>query len=73
MGADEPCSRWRSRHVFVQAQDIAFGVLKPGRLLRAEHADMVDRFQVGVVVIGKSYATLPKPSNGISDVVDAKT
>lgn len=72
MGADEPCSRRRARHVFGQVQDIAFGVPKLGRLLHAEHADMVDRFQVGVVVIGKSYATLPKPCNGISDVVDAK-
>ena len=46
-----PCRTVRSApgsgDVLVDAEVVALGILEPGRLLRAEDADMVDCFQAG--------------------------
>ena len=40
-----------SMRPFMHAQIVAFAVLEPGRLVRAQHADVVDSLEIGKVVI----------------------
>ena len=57
----------------MQAQDVAFGVLEPGRLFRAEHADMLDRLEPRQVVVGKAHAGCPQRRDSRFDVFDPAT
>src|SRR5262245_34164509 len=40
----------------MQTQDIALWILEPGCLLGTQHADMLDRFQARIVVVGELHA-----------------
>ena len=40
----------------MQAQDIPLGVIEPGRLFRAQHADMLHRLEARQVIIRKDHA-----------------
>ena len=48
-------SGW-SGQILVQAEDIPLRIFEPGRLLGAEHADVIDRLQARQVVVGKAHA-----------------
>src|SRR3954469_23888021 len=48
--------RGRSAQVFMQAEDVAFGVLEPGGLLGSEHADVLDGLQARQIIVGEFHA-----------------
>src|SRR5207248_9518175 len=56
--------------VFVQTEDVAFGVLEPRGLFGAEHGDVIDCLEARQVVIGEhDTARLERADRG-DDVLD---
>src|SRR5436309_9050202 len=56
--------------IFVQAEDVAFRVLEPRGLFRAEHSDVIDRLEARQVVVGEhDTARLERADRG-DDVLD---
>lgn len=52
----------------MDAEEVALGVFEPRRLLRAEHADVVDGLEVGLVVILEHHVGLLELADAVGDV-----
>src|SRR5690606_15549729 len=60
----------RLLQILMQAEDVALGILEPGRLLRAEHAHVLHGPEPRQVVVGERDAARLQVADGRGDVVD---
>src|SRR5260221_6044591 len=58
------------RDIFVNAEGVAFGMLAPGGLFRAEHGDVIDRLEARQVVVGEHHAARLERADRGGDVLD---
>jgi hypothetical protein len=58
------------RDIFVNAEGVAFGILEPRGLLRAEHGDVIDGLEARQVVVGEHHAASLERADRGGDVLD---